>query len=116
MRRGVAEPGELCPVEFDLRLADQLIDVKIWVGRQQRQSVGLGYAVNIIRRDNVAGAGHVLDHDVRIAGNTLSDMRRDHARVNVVDIAGLAAGNNSNRLALIVRRLRGSVADRRETE
>ena len=91
-----------------------MIDVKVGVGSEQSQAVGFGDAVDEIRGDDMACAGHVLHHQVRIAGNMLSHMRRDHARVNIEDVAGLAAGNNCNRLALIIRRLRGGTAERRE--
>jgi hypothetical protein len=57
---------------------------------------------------------HVLHQNTRITGNVFSHMRCDHACVNVEQIAGLATGDYRNRLALIIGRLRGSTAARRD--
>ena len=35
------------------------------------QTVRFGDLVNVVGADNAAGAGHVLDHDCRVAGNML---------------------------------------------
>ena len=42
-------------------------------------------------------------------------MRRDHARINIKKVAGLAAGNNSNCFALIIRSLRGGAGNKSNT-
>jgi hypothetical protein len=60
----------------------------------------------------MARAGHVLHDRVRIAGDMLSDVRRNHARVDIENVAGLAPGNDRNRFALIVRRLRPSAGEK----
>ena len=104
--RCIAEPRKFRPVEFDLGPANQLIDVKIRIGSQQSQAVGFSDGVNKIRRYDMARAGHVLNQNARIAGNMLSHVRRDHARVNVVQVAGLAARDNGNCLTLIIGSLR----------
>ena len=112
VREALPIHAELCPVKFDLGPADELVDVKIRVGSEQSQAVGFGDSINKIRGNNMTCAGHVLHHHIGTARNILSHMRRDHARINIEKVTGLAARNNRDCLALIIRGLRGGMGNR----
>jgi hypothetical protein len=47
------------------------------------ETIGFGLIVNMVRRDEADGAGHVFDQSGRITGNMFAEMARDGAGVNI---------------------------------
>jgi hypothetical protein len=62
--------------------------------------------------DHRRGARHVLDNDIRIAGNEFRHELSEHARVQVVGVTGFGADDNCNRFSLIKWGLSLGVAGR----
>ena len=65
---------------------------------------------DVLRGLGAARARHVLDHDVRLAGNVAAEMARHRARVDVVAAAGRRADDQVDGLAGVARRRRASGA------
>src|SRR5262249_35091354 len=58
-------------------------------------------AIEMIRRDEAAGTGHVLDDERRISGNVPAHVTREHARVRIESAAGREAHDQADGLALV---------------
>jgi hypothetical protein len=101
-----AEPGKLRPIELNFFFSDQLIEIEAGSQSSEGEPVGLSNFVNVVSRDHRAGTGHILDDDVGIAGNIFAEIAGDHARPCVVNATSAVAGDDSNGLVLIERRLR----------
>ncbi len=69
-----ADELKLAGVKFDARLAEHLAEEEAADEMADGQAVRLGDFVNMIGGDQAAGAGHVLDHDTRVAGDVLAHM------------------------------------------
>src|SRR5262245_11436452 len=95
-----ADPIELGPVKLHFLAADQLIHIDSRIERTQRESIWFGDVVDIIGRNDGTRARHVLHRGARIAGNILSQILRHMARPEVVEIAGLSAADDADRLTL----------------
>ena len=71
----------------------------------QSESVRLGHFVDVIGPDAVAGASHVFDQDVRIAGNMLAQMMRNRTSVSIVTAASRGGNDNAQGLSFLERLL-----------
>ncbi len=100
------DPIEFRPIEFHFGTAHQLVEIQRRIDRAERQAVGFGDAIDIVGADDVAGAGHVLHHDRRIAGDILADVTRRQPRPKIVAAGGGGRDHHGNRFALIKIRLR----------
>ena len=65
------------------------------------QAVPRGGGVEVIGGAQGPGAGHVLQHDGRIAGDVLADMLGDEARIGVIAAAGAVTEHQLHRAAAI---------------
>ena len=79
--------ANLGAVEFDFVALDELVEVQRGIESADGQAVGLGDAIEIIGRDDAAGAGHVLRDDVGIAGNVFRQITGSGARPEIVAAA-----------------------------
>src|SRR5262249_3328983 len=84
-----ADELELARVELDTRLAEGLAQEERPVEVADPEPVGLRDAIEMIRRDEAAGAGHVLYDERRIAG-MCRPMCREITRAYVSNPSGLA--------------------------
>src|SRR5262249_46205210 len=84
-----ADELELARVELDTRLAEGLAQEERTVEVADPEPVGLRDAIEMIRRDEAAGAGHVLYDERRIAG-MCRPMCREITRAYVSNPSGLA--------------------------
>ena len=76
-----ADPRKLRPIELNLRSADQLIQIERWDHRaDDRQTVGLDTGVEMIHRDHMARAGHILHDETGIARNMPAHVIDDQPR------------------------------------
>ena len=75
-----ADEAVFGPIVSRFFATDELVEVKRRRNPSERETVRLGHGVNIIRRDHRAGARHVLDDEIRVAGNILSHVLRDEPR------------------------------------
>ena len=98
----VADPVVFRPIEFHFRPSDELFEIKSSVDRAHRKSVRLGDIVDIVRRDHMTRARHVLHDNGRIARQMLAHKQRDCPSVEIVQIAGPRADDNRHSFPLIV--------------
>src|SRR5215510_2316063 len=96
-----ADELELARVELDARLAEGLAQEEPAVEMADREPVGLRDAIEMIRQNEAAGAGHVLDDERRIAGNVPAHVAREHSRVRIESAAGGEAHDQPDGLALV---------------
>src|SRR3977135_3631531 len=83
---GIADPGDLANVE--LALAHQRLERDAALDGGDRAAI-LGRDVDHeVDQPSSAGAGHVLHHDGRIAGQMLAEMAADEACIGFVRAAG----------------------------
>ena len=75
-----ADEAVFGPIVSRFFATDELVEVKRRRNPSERETVRLSHGVNIIRRNHGAGARHVLDDEVGIAGNILSHVLRDEPR------------------------------------
>jgi hypothetical protein len=64
------------------------------------------YIIDMVCRKNAAGAGHIVDQDIRISRNVLMQVAADETGISVVAAAGGKSDNDAHRLALIKIRYR----------
>ena len=82
-----ADPSELRPVELHFLHVRELIEVETRRDKADRQAVRLGDAENIIRRRQRTRARHVLQDDIRLAGDMRRHGARQRARPQIADTA-----------------------------
>jgi hypothetical protein len=95
---------------------DQLVKIQ---GRHDRadqaQSIGLGGFVNIIRRDHMPGARHILHDDVRVTGDVLIHMGGENASPLIVQRSSRGTDVHGDGLPLIEIALRERRSSRYRT-
>lgn len=101
-----ADPTEFCPVEFNLWLLQELIKKDRRLHRPNRQSIGFRNIIKMIGADDRSRPGHVLHNESWLSWNMFAHMRRQQARVQIVDAPGANTGHNRNRFSLIEPALR----------
>src|SRR3972149_12028581 len=69
-----AEPGECRPVKLDLLTPGELFEIERRRDRSKGQPVGFCHAVDVIGRDDGAGARHVLHDGVRTSRDMFTDV------------------------------------------
>ena len=66
-----AEVFKFSSVKFDSRFAEYLLKNQAPDKVADGQAIGFGDFVDVIGRNQSAGAGHIFDHDIRVAGMCL---------------------------------------------
>ena len=96
------------PIQFQIRgLEVNALRAELFVKRDrrrakaQRRSVLRGDIVDLIHRDETAGARHVPGHDGWISGYVFADVLGKQPGVDVVCAAGRIADHQIDRLSLI---------------
>src|ERR687898_689373 len=89
---------EFAAVELDRWIAKELLQEQSTENVADRESVGLGGVVHIVRCNHAAGAGHVLNNDGRITGNMLSHLSGDHPRIQIVAATWCEPHDKADRL------------------
>ena len=103
------------------------VELHAWIShRLQRREGILDHSDDgaVLRRDVVeivehlqpAGAGHVLRHDARIAGDVLADVASHQPRLDVVLAAGADPDQHVDRLAAVEVRHRIGLCRRRRND
>ena len=98
---GAADPVELGRVELRALVAEQRIEAGAAADDAEGRAVLGADIVEPVGEPQAAGALHVLRHDVRIAGNVLAHVAREHARIEVVAAADAVADIEIDGLALV---------------
>ena len=99
---GIANEAELGRVELVEALAShQRVEERAGQDNANRCPVFGGDRVEIARSAQAAGAGHVLNDDVRIAWNMFLQMARDEPRIDIDAAAGRRARDHRDILALV---------------
>src|SRR5688572_21586273 len=101
IRRRNAQPAEFSAIELRRLVTDRVLQHQRTDKVADGQTVGVGLVVDIIRGNEAAGPGHVLDYGVRIAGDMLANMPRDHSRVSIETSAGGEADYKANGLPFV---------------
>ena len=96
-----ADPGVAARVVLRRAAADQRLHRHAAADHADRGAVLGRDVVEEIREPQAAGAGHVLRHDVGIAGDVLAHVAREHARIEVVVAAGGVADQQLDGLAAV---------------
>jgi len=78
-----ADPIELAKISLDFGPPNHLVQIVRPADSQDRQSVRFGNVVQVIRSDEAAAPGHVLDDDSGIARNMLAQIATDEACADV---------------------------------
>src|SRR5262245_60583829 len=63
------DPGKLCPVKLGFRATDKLVEIKCRIKSAERQTVGFGYSINVIRGYGSTCPRHVLRHHLGVPRN-----------------------------------------------
>src|SRR4051794_25627402 len=78
------EPGEFQRVELDVRRSPEARLRNAAVELTNRAAVARGDVIEMVRRDEAPRPGHVLDDDVRCAGDEPSDVSRHEAASEII--------------------------------
>jgi hypothetical protein len=97
----IADPAELTHVEIDVWRLCELVEGERILKDAERRTIPGRSHIEIIRRNPAPGAGHVFDHQRRIAGNEPSHMARQKPSVSVVAPTNRGANDELNLLASI---------------
>jgi hypothetical protein len=103
---------------LDFGSADQLVEIERWNhGADDRQAIGFCDFIEMVDRDHVAGAGHVLHDESGISRNMFAHMFDDQTPPEIIEIAWRRADDDGNGFTLVERSLRlGANAAQEETE
>ena len=96
-----ADPAELARIEFCVAIAQSLIQYESAVPVGNRQAVGLGVIVKVIRRYQAAGTRHVVDQSRRVAGYVFAHVAGDGASVGVIAATGSLADDEADGFVLV---------------
>ena len=105
-----ADPVELQRIEIRVRVLHEGEVGNVAADRAEHGAVLRRLVVEKIGRDQRAGARHVLDDEVRIAGNILAHVARDDPRPGVV-VARRRADDDADLLAAVEVRNRCAPTD-----
>ncbi len=98
---GHAEPAEFAAVEPRGFVAEHLLQDQRTDEMADGETIGFGLIVNMVRRDEADGAGHVFDQSGRITGNMFAEMARDGAGVNIEPTARFVGDDEANGFAAV---------------
>jgi hypothetical protein len=91
---------------LNLRSADQLIKIERWNHRaDDRQPIRFYDLIEMVDRDHVASAGHVLHDESGVTGNMFAHVFDDQTPPEVIKISGRRADDDGDGFSLIERRL-----------
>ena len=96
-----AEPGELGRIELHPGGADQRLDREAAAEGAEHRAVFRGHVVDVVGGVQAAGAGEVLDDEVRVAGKVPAHVAAERARIEVIAAAGGVADDDGDVLALV---------------
>jgi hypothetical protein len=65
------------------------------------RSIARSAVIRVIRRDQHARSGHILDDNVGFTGNVLTEMARNKSSVRIVATAGATADDELDGFALV---------------
>jgi hypothetical protein len=98
---GHAKPAEFAAVEPRGFVAEHLLQDQRTDEVADGETIGFGLVVNMVRRDEADGAGHVLDQCGRIARDMFAEMTRDGAGVNIEPTARFVGDDEANGFAAV---------------
>src|SRR5262245_59046885 len=102
----VADPSEFGPVELHFRFLGKLLEIERRIDGAEGQTIGLGNIVDLVRRDHRRRARNVLYNYIRASGNIFRHKLGEHARIQIIGVAGFGADDDRDGFALEKRRLR----------
>jgi hypothetical protein len=88
--------------------ADDLIEMQAVDGHYYCKPVGLRQVVNVIGGHDRAGARHILDDKVWIAGNIFGEVTGKQPSPTIVKAAGRLADDDANCFAIVERFVLGT--------
>ncbi len=94
---------KLAHVVLHFFAADHLVQVHAVICHANRETIRLGHIVNVIGGNQAAGAGHILDDHLRIAGKIFRHIAGEQSRPAIVKSAGGKTNDDLDSFALVER-------------
>src|SRR5262245_7003428 len=89
-----SNPGEFAPVKLNFLATQQLGEIDWRSNCSQSQPIWFSHTIDIVGGSYGSATGHILDDDIRFAGNVFGQVMSDHAGVEVAGCAGGSADDN----------------------
>ena len=90
-------------IEFNARLAEELLQELSADEMADGETVGFGYFKEVVRRNQSPRPGHVVNDDARFPGNILAEVAGNKASVRIVPTSWRGAHDNSDCFPFIER-------------